>query len=51
MEIITEKKYSILDLDESEKQVLVSTIRHRYVTMPQDDPDYNLLNKILCGLK
>jgi len=50
MRVDKESTYRITGLTEYEKDVLVQTIRHRYVDMLNDDPDYETLNRLLVGL-
>jgi hypothetical protein len=45
------KTYSIIDLTEEEKDVLVSTIRSKYINMSNESKAYAILHKILLGLK
>jgi hypothetical protein len=51
MDITTKTLYSIENMSEFEKDVLVTTIRHKYVKMSNDHPHFEVLSEILAGLK
>lgn len=50
MEGTIEKTWNLTEISKHERDVLIRTIRKTYTTMPNTDPDYPALNRVLVCL-
>lgn len=50
MECSVNKTWSLIDMDRTERDVLIKTIRKSYIEMQNTHPDYVIINKILSLL-
>lgn len=50
MEGTIERTWKVTDISNSERSILIRTIRKTYTTLPNSDPDYPALNRFLVCL-